>query len=247
MLASLTQSLKNIGAYALDFFLPRLCVFCGEAVELTAKAALCPACDAGVARVASPLCPRCGRLFPVRQGPDHLCGPCQTEPPPFAAARAAVIYREDGPSGQAIKRLKYHRDLQYLPVLTGWLREPACLELAAGADVIVPVPLHVRRLRERGFNQALLLARSLGGVLLRHTLIRTRHTKPQTGLNPRDRRDNVRQAFAVARPPDVKGKVALLVDDVYTTGATVRECARVLLAAGAREVRVLTVARTGPP
>jgi ComF family protein len=246
VLTSLRQSLRNIAAYALDFFLPRLCVFCGEAVELAANTAVCPACDGLIERVASPKCPCCGRRFPGQDGADHLCGPCATELPPFAAARAAVIYGEDGLTGQAIKGLKYARRLEYLPVLQSWLQEPHCREVAHGAEVIVPVPLHPRRLRERGFNQALLLAQALPGDLLRSTLVRTRYTKPQTGLDPRARRENVHGAFAVTRPRDIRGKTVLLVDDVYTTGATVGECARTLLAAGAQKLLVLTVARVGP-
>ena len=228
----------------LDFFLPRLCVFCGETVEGEALASVCQACEAKVERVASPLCPCCGRLFPNRDGDDHLCGPCQTEPPPFSRARAAALYDEDGPSGQAIKRFKYNRRQDMLPVMHHWLKQSLCLELVKEADLIAPVPLHPSRLRQRGFNQALLLAQAFPEVPLeRELLVRQRHTPPQAGLNPRERRDNVKGAFAVPRPDLVKGKRILLIDDVFTTGATVRECARVLRRAGAREVDVLTVAR----
>lgn len=247
LLASLKDSLKNLAAYALDFFLPRLCLSCGEAVEPVAPAALCSACERRVIRVESPICPHCGRLFLTRQGPDRPCGWCLKEPPPFAAARAAVVYEEDGLTGQAIKQFKYHRRLEYLPLLRHWLTAPACREFVAACDLVIPVPLHVRRLKERGFNQALLLAQALPGRLLRDTLVRTRHTQPQTGLSPTARRENVRRAFAVRRPEAITGKSVLLVDDVYTTGATVRECSRALLTAGAREVRVLTVARVAPP
>ncbi len=244
---SLRQALKNLAAYALDFFLPRLCVFCEAPVEVTADTAVCGSCAEGIPAVTSPLCLRCGRLFPWRQGQDRTCHICRQEPPPFAKARAAVVYEEEGPTGQAVKRLKYGRRLEYLPVLQSWLRRPACLELASQAGVIIPVPLHAKRLRERGFNQALLLAQALPGVVLRDTLRRIRPTRPQTGLDPLARRGNVQGAFAVTRPWEVEGQNVLLVDDVYTTGATVQECARVLRAAGAREVNVLTAARTAPP
>jgi ComF family protein len=145
---------------------------------------------------------------------------------------------------EAIKKLKYSRRMDILPVMQHWLTRPACRELVDAAEVLVPVPLHTRRLKERGFNQAVLLAQAFPEKpLARETLVRVRHTPPQTGLNPKERRENVRKAFAVPRPEEVKGKTILLVDDVYTTGATVRECAKVLLKAGAREVNVLTVAR----
>jgi ComF family protein len=170
--------------------------------------------------------------------------PCQTDPPPFTRARAAALYDEEGPSGQAIKRFKYNRRLDMLPVMHHWLKRPLCLELVQVADLVAPVPLHPSRLRQRGFNQALLLAQAFPEVPLeRELLARQRHTPPQAGLNPKERRDNVKGAFAVPRPELVKGKSILLIDDVFTTGATVRECAKVLRRAGAREVNVLTVAR----
>ena len=235
---------RKAGLSLLEFFLPRLCVFCGEVVEQEAKAAVCPACEDKLEWVASPLCSCCGRVFPVREGLDHLCGPCQTDPPPFARARAAVLYDEEGPSGQAIKRFKYNRRQDMLPVMHSWLRQSHVLELVQGADLAAPVPLHPSRLKQRGFNQALLLAQAFPEVPLeRELLIRRRHTLPQAGLTPRERQDNVKGAFAVSQPAMVKGKNILLIDDVFTTGATVRECARVLRRTGARQVNVLTVAR----
>lgn len=235
---------QKAGLALLDFFLPRLCVFCGEVTDAEAPAAVCPACEAKVEWVASPLCPRCGRVFALREGADHLCGPCQTDPPPFARARAAVLYEEEGPSGQAVKRFKYSRRLDMLPVMHHWLRRPQCLEMVNDAELVAPVPLHPSRLKQRGFNQALLLAQVFPEVPLeRELLIRRRHTLPQAGLNPKERRENVKGAFAVPRPGLAKDKKILLIDDVFTTGATVRECARVLRRSGAREVHVLTVAR----
>jgi ComF family protein len=114
-------------------------------------------------------------------------------------------------------------------------------------DLIMPVPLHPSRLRWRGFNQAALLgnavARRLGRPLDAGSLVRVRETDPQTGKNMRERRQNIRDAFAIRRPARIANRRVLLVDDVMTTGATVDECARTLLAAGARRVDVLTLAR----
>jgi ComF family protein len=236
---------KHASLSILDFFLPRLCVFCGEVVQQEAPASICPACEAKLERVASPLCSCCGRLFPVREGADHLCGPCQTEPPPFARARAAILYEEEGPSGQAIKRFKYNRRLDMLPVMHAWLQQPLCLTLVQEADLLAPVPLHPSRLKQRGFNQAQLLAQAFPEAPLeRELLARQRHTPPQTSLRTsKERRDNVKGAFTVPRPELVEGKSVLLIDDVFTTGATVKECAKVLRRAGAREVNILTVAR----
>jgi ComF family protein len=234
--------LQYFGASLLEFFLPRMCLFCGVAVGETAAVAVCPECEDQIMWVASPLCTCCGRMFESRDGADRVCGDCQTDPPPFARARAAAIY--DGPVAQAITRFKFSRQLACLPVMHHWLKQPLCLELVAAADLLAPVPLHPKRIKNRGFNQSLLLARAFAGApVAREALIRTRHTAPQVGLNPKERQDNVKGAFSVTDPARVKGKSVLLIDDLYTTGSTVKECARVLRKAGARQVEVLTVAR----
>ncbi len=233
---------QKAGATLLDFFLPRLCVFCGEGAAGDSPAPVCPACEAKIERLKGPLCPCCGSL--CSDGADHLCGPCQTEPPPFSRVRAAVLYDDVGPPGQAIKGFKYSRRQDMLPVMHYWLRSPHCLELVRDADLVAPIPLHPSRLRQRGFNQALLLARAFPEVPLERELLhRQRPTHPQAGLNPEERRNNVQGAFAVHRAGLVRGKRILLIDDVFTTGATVQECARVLRQAGAREIDVITVAR----
>ena len=226
----------------LEFFLPRMCLFCGVPVGEQARVAVCPACEAQIQWVESPLCTCCGMMFAERDGPDHLCGECQTDPPPFARARAATLY--DGPVTQAITRFKFSRQLAFLPVMQHWLQRPLCLELVAAADLLAPVPLHPKRLKHRGFNQALLLAQAFPqAAVAREAVVRTRHTQPQVGLKPKERQDNVKGAFAVPDPELVKGKNVLLIDDLFTTGSTVKECARVLLKAGACQVEVLTVAR----
>lgn len=243
--------LKYFGASLLEFFLPRMCLFCGVPVGETAAIAVCPECEAQIKWVASPLCTCCGRVFESRDGPDRVCGDCQKEAPPFTRARAAVIYEgplvddlKQRPVLTAITRFKFSRQLAFLPVMQHWLKQPLCLELVAAADFLAPVPLHPKRIKNRGFNQSLLLAQAFPGTpVAREALIRTRHTPPQVGLNPKERQDNVKGAFSVTDPARVKGKCVLLIDDLYTTGSTVKECARVLRKAGARRVEVLTVAR----
>ena len=234
--------LKRFGLTVLEFFLPRLCLFCEAAVGETAAVAVCPECESLIKWVESPLCSRCGKMFADPGGADRVCGDCQMDPPPFARARAAAIY--DDPVAQAITRFKFSRKMAFLPVMQHWLQRPLCLELVEAADLLAPVPLHPRRIRNRGFNQALLLAQGFPGVpVAREAVVRTRHTAPQVGLNPKERKDNVKGAFAVPDPGLVKGKNVLLIDDLFTTGSTVKECARVLRKAGARQVEVLTVAR----
>jgi len=241
-LSGSTVWLKQFGLTILEFFLPRLCLFCGVAVGEAAQVAVCPECEAQIEWVASPLCTCCGMVFATRDGADRVCGECQADPPPFARARAAALYH--GPVPQAITRFKFSRQLAFLPVMQHWLKRPLCLELVAAADLLAPVPLHPKRIKKRGFNQSLLLTRAFPGApVAREAVVRTRHTAPQVGLNPKQRQDNVKGAFAVTDPALVKGKHVLLVDDLHTTGATVKECARVLRRAGASRVEVLTVAR----
>jgi ComF family protein len=152
----------------------------------------------------------------------------------------------DGPVLEAIHRLKYQRQLIYARFLGRLLAASPAARLVAEADLLAPVPLHPRRLRHRGFNQALLLAQAFPEVPLeREVLVRRRPTLPQVRLNPQERLTNVRGAFDVPDPAPVSGKTVVLVDDVYTTGATVKECARALLQAGAGRVEVLTAARVG--
>jgi ComF family protein len=234
--------LKHSAFSLLEFFLPRLCLFCGASVGEDAAVAVCPECEAQLDWGASPMCTCCGVVFASRDGADRVCGDCRTEPPPFTRARAAAVYEDS--AALAVKRFKFNRQMAFLPVMQHWLQRPLCLELVAAADLLIPVPLHPKRLKQRGFNQALLLARAFPQVpVSREALVRLRNTTPQVELKPKERRDNVKGAFAVSDPAQVKGKNVLLIDDVYTTGATVAECAKVLRRAGAMQVEVLTVAR----
>jgi ComF family protein len=159
--------------------------------------------------------------------------------------------RSTAPSalGLAVHRYKYAGDVTLAPVL-GRLMAERC-PLTIDHDLIVPVPLHAARLRSRGFNQSLLLAHPLARrhrvPIAPFLLARTRETLPQVGLHGRDRRRNIAGAFAIARRARVRDRSILLVDDVYTTGATVNECARVLREAGALRVDVLVLARAEQP
>lgn len=200
------------------------------------------------------MCPVCGLPFrtladaPTGGPSDHPCARCLRHPPHFRRARARAIYRPDAdqdPLRHALHRYKYGRDVSLAPLLGGLLHDMA--PTPGDVDLVVPVPLHLARLRWRGFNQAQLLAaplaRAAGLRIDPHVLARVRPTTPQVGLPERERRSNVRGAFAVRDAGRVAGRRLLLVDDVYTTGATVNECARVLRRAGARSVDVLVLAR----
>lgn len=190
-------------------------------------------------------CDMCARPFAggLHFGRDALCSACAEKPFPFAKGRAACLY--DEASRGIVLGFKHGDRLDYAPMLVRWL-ERAGADLWPHADAIVPVPLHVSRLRKRRYNQAAELARPLaarvGRAYLPDALIRTRATKPQAN-SPEARWENVRTAFALRRGAKVAGKRVVLVDDVFTTGATLRACARVLLTAGATEVNVAVLAR----
>jgi len=231
----------------LDILYPPRCPACGvRTLEVT----FCDACRARISPAGSPMCDRCGLPYPGR-GPDHPCRSCVERPPRFARARARVAYGPEAPSPliQVLARLKYGRDVSLAPVLAKYLLERLPLEPAH--DLLVPVPLHRDRLRWRGFNQAMSLAKAVGrshGIAVEPLVLqRTRATPPQVGLDAADRRRNVRGAFAVRQPYLARGRRVLLVDDVMTTGATAHECARVLRAAGAARVDVLVLARALDP
>lgn len=230
----------------LDILFPPLCHHCRAFIPAAGPVHLCPACRAACISPVTPICTVCGVPFLTEGGADHPCGSCALKPPPFIAARTAMLF--DGPVREMIHRFKYDKRVHLARPL-GLL---AAVQLAPFArmtapDLIIPVPLHVKRLRQRGFNQSVLLGNVLAHEwrvpLCRRNLCRIRWTDPQIGLSAEERVSNVRGAFAVTNPALVKGKRVLLLDDVYTTGSTVAECARALNKAGARAVTVVTVAR----
>ncbi len=190
-------------------------------------------------------CDMCARPFlgGLHFGRDALCSACAEKPFPFVRGRAACLY--DDASRGIILGFKHGDRLDYAPMLVRWL-ERAGADLWPHADAIVPVPLHVSRLRKRRYNQAAELARPLARKLRRDylpdMLIRTRATKPQAN-SPEARWENVRTAFALQPGAKVAGRRIVLVDDVFTTGATLRACARVLLEGGAAQVTVAVLAR----
>lgn len=214
----------------------------------------CPDCVSSFAAISSPLCSCCGIMFKSRQGQDHLCGDCITQPKEFRIARAAVAY--DQQLMAVMHRFKYAGKIQLAGPL-GVLMRDAFMRYwdRSNVDLILPVPLHAIKFRKRGFNQSYLLIRRwkskstpLAGDVLdipvnTDVLVRSKATVSQTGLGRQQRLNNIKGAFRVEIPAKVIDKKVLLVDDVYTTGATVNECARVLLKAGAERVDVLTVAR----
>ena len=216
---------------------------------------VCSACWARVRPVGPPACSLCGQALPSWRTISvaaERCAACRRRPPAFD--RGAVACDYEGELRAIIHALKYDGRRSLAQPLSGLLRE-AGQTVLDGADAVVPVPLHPWKRLQRGFNQSADLARGLG-LPVRPLLFRSRATRAQAGLTPRQRRRNVAGAFVLhpwfsragrGAPKDVSGRILVLVDDVMTTGATLDACARVLKRAGAREVRTLTLARALAP
>lgn len=224
--------------------MPPRCVVTGDIVET--QGTIAPAAWAGLDFIAAPLCDSCGRPFEIAVEAGALCGECLEDRPEFASARAALKYNDT--SRDLILGFKHadktHSVLSFVP----WMRR-AGTEMLERADYLVPVPLHRWRFIKRRYNQSALMACALSKETmlpcLPDALLRVRATPSQGHLKAQERHKNVRKAFALN--PKYKnmiaGKNIVLIDDVYTTGATVRECTKELLKGGAGEVNVLTLAR----
>ena len=235
-----------------DIIYPPRCAVCGRflwkepLVRETLSSVFCPACTSDFHCIASPVCPICGQPFSSEIMGDHLCEECLRTRPFYEAAWAP--YRYEGAILKGIHRLKYGSK-SYLADALGPLLARFVEKRFDGPEdlLIMPVPLHSKRLQERGFNQSLLLARHVSRALDMDldflSLRRVRYTQPQTSLAKRERQQNVRGAFELEDQGAVKGKVILLVDDVVTTGNTLNECARVLRKGGAETVFGLSLAR----
>jgi len=208
------------------------CFLCrGAAREL-----LCGACDADLPRLSRPLCPRCALESPR----GELCGRCLSQAPAYDATHAALAY--EFPADALVQALKFRGELALAPLFAALLAERVRAERV---DCIVPVPLSAQRLRRRGYNQAVEIARHVrGGILELELCERTRDAPPQMELPYEARQRNVRGAFRCTRP--LGGATLAVVDDVMTTGATLDEIARTLKGAGARRVVNWVVARTMP-
>jgi ComF family protein len=239
----------------LDLIFPPRCPVCRDFLWKTEKRAdpeshaICRSCLDGFREVAAPLCPRCGLPLAAWIEENHYCENCLRRRPLYEWARAAYFY--EGSVREAIHQLKF-AGKSHLAGPLGKLLASATEDWLPDSndDLIMPVPLHPRRLRERGFNQSLLLARQaaarLGAELDYLSLRRVRYTKPQTGLKGDERRKNVRKAFSCTDHSPLKGKNVILVDDVTTTGNTLNECARALKRSGAKHVYGIALARTSP-
>jgi competence protein ComFC len=229
-----------------SFFLPPQCYCCGDFLD-EGQRGFCPDCLSRVRWIVPPFCTVCGIPFLSPEAENHPCGMCLKKERYFTEARALGHY--EGALQEAIRRWKYEGKVHLAPLLGQWMAERFYDHWASSRfDLLLPVPLHLERLRERGFNQALLLVKEISrrtGIPYGKRILRKdRPTSPQAGLSGLKREKEVKGVFSVVAGEEMKDKSILLVDDVYTTGATANECSRVLLVAGAQRVDVLTLART---
>jgi ComF family protein len=248
-MATIKHAVRKLARRALDFVFPPLCAACR--IPIAEAHNLCAACWAKIAFLSDPVCFICGFPFAYDEGPETLCAACRQRAPAFDQARALMRY--DEASRDPILALKRADRLDLVPAFARWLRQ-AGHQLLAEADLIVPVPLHRWRLWRRRFNQSALVARALGRLVGKPVdclLLQRARATPSQGEMPSAaaRRRNVQGAFRVERirAECVKGKIVLLIDDVFTTGATIEACARALKRAGASRVLVLTLARVVRP
>lgn len=231
------EALKNL------LFPPRCCG-CGQWLASSRPPLFCPDCRGQLHFLGSPHCTCCGAPFPA--GADHLCGDCLAGRFAFDLARSLLLYRP--PAAPMLRALKYNGSMTGIDSLGALTVASGIANQYCPPDLVLPVPLSPVRLRERGFNQALLIARACLPQWQERIdpdlLHRRRHTPPQSRLSGRERRLNLKHAFALVAPQRVLGRGILLVDDVFTSGSTVQECSLVLRAAGARRIEVFTLARS---
>ncbi|MBN2206710.1 MAG: ComF family protein [Candidatus Aminicenantes bacterium] len=242
----MARAAATAGATFEQALFPSRCRVCRAWLEIPGETAVCDACLSSLKPETAPYCLCCGVFFDGA-GESHYCGACLDAPPPFSRHRSFGRYW--GVLKDVILLYKF-RGFSLLGRILAETTHAALegeVALWGGEPMLVPVPLHPRRERSRGFNQSLLLARGLAGPsgleVGSRVLIRTRDGPPQSRLRAGDRTRNVRGVFAVGRGAPIRGRAVIVVDDVYTTGSTLKECASVLLRAGAAEVRGITLAR----
>ncbi len=242
----LGRVLRRCAAAGLSLLFPEVCQFCRACAAGPDEGFVCAACRGRFRWVRHPFCDRCGLPFEGEVLSAFQCGNCAGRDYAFRAARSAVVV--DDFALEVIHGYKYYGAVWLEDVLTDLLWEQlGVLGLRTEWDLVVPVPLHSTRLREREFNQAAGIGKALAerlGVPVAAALKRVAPTKSQTKLTRQERLENVRGAFAAGKRMQIQGKRVMVVDDVFTTGATADECARVLKSFGAGEVWICTAART---
>ena len=246
MISSLRKKISSLSKLAELILFPSFCELCSSLLELPEERIICRSCWESMIPYSLSYCLCCGHFFEGSIEP-HLCQECTAARPPFTCHRSYGRYR--GKLKDAILLYKY----RCFQVLGGNFARLILRTLGKEeniwwkADVIIPVPLHPKRKKMRGFNQAKVIAEELArlrGIKLEEgVLAKVKNVPPQTLLEMDEREENVSGAFRVVDEDRIRGKTIILVDDVYTTGSTVKECSSVLRKAGAKEIRAITVAQ----
>ena len=237
----ITEVLNDIS----DVIFPPQCLGCAEILS-RGRQLFCPACKEKIKFITGSLCPVCGTTFLDSPAESHLCGNCIENKTYFSCARAVFSYETI--ILDVIHKFKYGNNISVGAMLASFMADFSFPDVdCSDYSLMIPVPLHIKRLRERGFNQSLILARALAKkwqIPINFSLLkRYKSTLTQTGLHKTERKQNIKGAFEVNDKKIIAGKNIILVDDVYTTGATINECAKTLIKAGAQKVTVLTLAR----
>lgn len=232
------EALERAGEYLLDLLYPRRCPIC-QKILTSRDGRVCSGCREHLPYIREPFCKKCGK--PLRREEQEYCGDCERTDHLFRQGRAVFLYEKS--FRRSVHRMKFQNHREYLDFYAE--------EMAAADElrrwkpaVILPVPMHTRKRKERGFDQSRLLAKKIGrltGIPVdTKSLTRNRYTRPQKNLNAKERRENLRDAFFLKEGRGLKEPV-LLVDDIYTTGATMDEVSRILQEDGIREIYFLVL------
>lgn len=246
MISSLHKKIKSITKLGELIFFPSFCELCSSLLELPEEKIICHSCWGKIIPFTGSHCLCCGRFFEAGVEP-HLCPDCVQKRPPFSCHRSYGRY--GGRLKDAILLYKYRKfqilGRDFARIIHHVLGKDE--DIWWKADFIVPVPLHPKRQKKRGFNQAQViaqeLARLIGVEIANDVLVKVKNAPPQTFLELEERAENVSGAFSVVNKRKIRRKVVILVDDVFTTGSTLNECSSVLKKSGVGEVRALTLAQ----
>ena len=240
------MSLRELLNDVSNIIFPPQCLACAEIINQPVKQVFCSTCQDKISFITDNFCPICGIPFLNSPSGSHLCGNCLENEPYYTKARAVGCF--ETVIMDAIHKFKYGRSISIGDSLGSFMAGFSFPDFDFSEySMFIPVPLHIQRLRDRGFNQSLLLAKKMGTkykLPVNFSLLkRCKFTLSQTGLNKAEREKNIKGAFVISDKKKVAGENIILIDDVYTTGATINECAKVLLKAGAQKVAVLTLSR----
>lgn len=224
----------------LNFLLPPHCPICQK--KILDSNAVCGKCFGKLNFISGAICQKCGKPLPYKEA--KICAACLQKPPIYHRAISVLKYNET--SKALILPFKHADYIELTPLLAQWMSNRG-KNLILDCDYLIPVPLHITRLFKRKYNQSALLAKEIARVYhkgyLPSILIRTKHTESQGHMGAKQRKENLKNAFKVRNTNKIKGKKILIIDDVMTTGATVNECTKTLIKAGAQSVDILTLAR----